>query len=97
MRDEGGQELFESIMKKASESHHEDLEGYGEGNRARMTGLHETSDFDTFSYGVGSRSTSVRIPNDVPQSGWKGYAEDRRPGSNCDPYRVVASVYAFSA
>ena len=97
MREEGGQELFESIMDRASDSHHTDLEGYGEGNQARMTGLHETSDFNVFSYGVGSRSTSVRIPNNTVQSGWKGYAEDRRPGSNCDPYRVVASVYAFSA
>ena len=97
MREEGGQELFESIMEKASASHDSDLQGYGEGNQARMTGLHETSDFKVFSYGVGSRSTSVRIPTSVPQTEWKGYAEDRRPGSNCDPYRVVASVYAFSA
>ena len=92
MRESGGKELFDSIMKRAEASHHTDLEGYGEGNRARMTGLHETSDFDVFSYGVGSRSSSMRIPTAVPQSEWKGYVEDRRPGSNCDPYRVVASV-----
>jgi len=97
MREEGGKELFESIMSKAESSHHSDLEGYGEGNQARMTGLHETSDYNVFSYGVGSRSASVHIPTGTAQSGWKGYAEDRRPASNCDPYRVVASVYAFSS
>ena len=97
MRDSGGHELFEKIMEKASSTHYEDVAAYGSGNEARMTGHHETSDYNEFSYGVASRNTSVRIPNSVPQNEWKGYAEDRRPASNCDPYRVVASVYRFSA
>ena len=97
MREQGSEALFESIMERARASHREDVTAYGSGNQARMTGQHETSDYDEFSYGVGSRNTSVRIPNGVVQSGWRGYAEDRRPASNCDPYRVAASVYRFSA
>ena len=97
MRDEGSQALFESIMDKARLSHQDDVKTYGSGNEARMTGHHETSNYNEFSYGIASRNTSIRIPNSVVQSDWKGYAEDRRPASNCDPYRVITSVYRFSA
>jgi glutamine synthetase len=97
MRDEGTEGLFISIMEKASNSHISDMLRYGSNNESRMTGLHETSSYDKFSYGIASRNTSIRIPTATVQSEWKGYAEDRRPASNCDPYRVVASVYSFSA
>ena len=97
MRDAGGEDLFKKIMDKAALTHASDVMAYGVGNEARMTGHHETSSYDKFSYGIASRNTSIRIPNSVTQSEWKGYAEDRRPASNCDPYRVVASVYRFSA
>jgi glutamine synthetase len=55
----------------------------------RLTGDFETQDINTFSYGVSDRGASIRIPIDVPRKEWKGYLEDRRPSSNCDPYKVV--------
>ena len=35
------------------------------GNKRRMTGKHETSSFDKFTWGEGNRSASVRIGNDT--------------------------------
>ena len=64
---------------------------YGVGLERRLTGKHETSSFDTFSFGVSDRSASVRIPWHVERSG-SGYFEDRRPNSNADPYQVVTTL-----
>jgi thiol:disulfide interchange protein DsbA len=50
-----------------------------------MTGNCETSSYDTFSYGVGSRTSSIRIPTSTFNNKC-GYFEDRRPSSNMDPY-----------
>ena len=33
----------------------------------------------------------LRIPRHVEEKG-RGYLEDRRPGANCDPYRVGAAL-----
>ena len=57
----------------------------------RLTGLHETADISTFSYGVAKRNASVRIPRQCAADG-KGYLEDRRPSSNCDPYVVTETI-----
>lgn len=43
------------------------------------------------SVGVANRGASVRIPRGVADEG-KGYFEDRRPSSNCDPYSVVEAI-----
>ena len=51
--------------------------------------------YDKFSFGVGSRGDSARIPNTTVAEGWKGYIEDRRPASNCDPYRVALQLTKF--
>jgi glutamine synthetase len=59
-------------------------------NLERLSGNNETSHYSTFSYGVGDRSKSIRIPTDTFNYK-RGYFEDRRPGSNIDPY--VASCY----
>jgi glutamine synthetase len=61
---------------------------YGTNNNLRMTGEHETSSFDSFTYGLGNRGCSVRIPTQTMKD-QKGYLEDRRPGANCDPYVVA--------
>ena len=55
-----------------------------------MTGSHETSDIREFSYGVGNRAASFRIPTSTAHANGKGYIEDRRPASNIDPYLVTA-------
>ena len=44
-----------------------------------------------FSAGVANRGASIRIPRPVMEDG-KGYLEDRRPASNCDPYRVTEII-----
>ncbi len=40
------------------------------------------------SVGIANRYTSIRIPRQVDDDQC-GYFEDRRPGSNCDPYDVM--------
>ena len=65
----------------------------GEDNHLRLTGHHETSTSDKFSWGVGSRAASFRIPTSVRAANGKGYIEDRRPASNIDPYVVSAMIF----
>ena len=36
---------------------------------------------------MANRGCSIRIPREVAEQGY-GYLEDRRPSSNCDPYKV---------
>lgn len=64
---------------------------YGD-NKERLTGEHETSNMNEFSYGVGNRAASVRIPTSTRHANGKGYIEDRRPASNIDPYLVCAMI-----
>lgn len=87
MREEGGKELIFTTCKDLEKVHTEHMKVYGEGNERRLTGEHETQSIDTFSWGVSDRGASIRIPWQVEKEG-KGYLEDRRPSSNCDPYIV---------
>jgi|JI9StandDraft_1071089.scaffolds.fasta_scaffold119024_2 glutamine synthetase len=66
---------------------------YGEGNEKRLSGGFETSKYDQFSYGVMSRASSVRIPQQTKDNG-NGYYEDRRPSANCDPYVVASLIFS---
>jgi glutamine synthetase len=50
MREEGGMKAIEAAMKKLEGRHVEHIKVYGEGNEARMTGGHETSSIDKFSW-----------------------------------------------
>ena len=63
----------------------------GKDNARRLTGLHETSSIQDFSSGVANRGASIRVPRQVAEDG-KGYFEDRRPSSNCDPYLVTEAI-----
>jgi glutamine synthetase len=92
MRLPGGMGLIESAMDKLRLNHEDHLKVYGEGNEERLTGIHETSSYTKFSYGLGNRGASVRIPNDTLKKGY-GYFEDRRPASNCDPYLVTSKIF----
>lgn len=80
------------MMDKFEAKHTLHMELYGQGNQSRMTGIHETSSFDTFSWGVGNRTASFRIPTQTKHDNGKGYIEDRRPASNIDPYLVGAII-----
>ena len=83
----GGLHDIRDACEKLSKVHDEHMKEYGAGNERRLTGLHETQAIDTFSWGVSDRGASIRIPWQVERDG-HGYLEDRRPSSNCDPYRV---------
>jgi len=89
MRTKGGHDYMCALMQRFEATHEKHIEGYGEGNDRRLTGDHETQRIDTFSWGVGDRGASIRIPNAFKQNDWIGYIEDRRPASNCDPYKVA--------
>ena len=69
----------------------EHVENYGHDIQSRLTGKHETAPWNKYSYGVSNRGASVRIPWQVARDK-KGYAEDRRPNANCDPYLVTRLI-----
>jgi len=87
MREDGGIEIIFKACMDLEKVHEEHMKEYGEGNERRLTGLHETQAIDEFNWGVSDRGASIRIPWQVEKDGC-GYLEDRRPSSNCDPYRV---------
>lgn len=91
MRNEGGLMVINKAIEKLKEKHMEHMEIYGKNNTERMTGEHETSDYYTFSCGIGSRKSSVRIPNET-MINKMGYFEDRRPAANMDPYQVTSKI-----
>lgn len=83
-------EYIYGMMKKLAPKHKLHLSLYGD-NSKRLTGVHETSDANVFSYGIGNRAASVRIPTSTAHAK-KGYIEDRRPASDIDPYVVAALI-----
>ena len=95
IRGNGVSEYIMTVIERLEKAHNEHMLVYGVGNDARMTGVCETAAFDQFSYGVGDRGASVRIPTDVFLNGY-GYIEDRRPAANADPY-LVTSIIAQTA
>ena len=87
MREDGGYKHIIDACEKLSENPQEHIEVYGQDNDQRLTGKHETCSIEEFRYGVSDRGASIRIPWQVEKDGC-GYLEDRRPSSNCDPYKV---------
>jgi glutamine synthetase len=79
------------VIDVLEKSHTEDIKHYGVSNELRLSGNHETSSYDTFTWGVGDRGVSVRINNNTHNVGY-GYFEDRRPAANMDPYLVTAML-----
>lgn len=88
---EGIEFIYEAI-KKLEDNHDDHMKVYGMDNDQRMTGLHETSSYKKFTYGKANRGCSVRIGNKTVEDG-RGYFEDRRPASNCDPYLVTSKIF----
>lgn len=84
------------MMKEFEAKHKLHIELYGAGNNKRLTGIHETSSMETFSYGCGNRACSFRIPTQTMHDNGKGYIEDRRPASNICPYTVSALIFDTS-
>ena len=92
MRTSGGKDYFEKVLRSFEGRHQKHIEAYGEDNSLRLTGDHETQHIGTFSWGVANRGASIRVPVSVEKDNWVGYLEDRRPASNCDPYRVATLI-----
>ncbi len=93
MREDGGLKYIHEACDKLREKHSEHIAVYGNvnTNKLRLTGLHETSSMDKFSFEVSDRGRSCRIPLHVASTG-KGYLEDRRPPSDAEPYTVVTRI-----
>lgn len=91
MRMNNGIKYIYDACEKLKLKHNEHMNVYGKYNETRLNGLHETSDINTFSYGVGNRGCSIRIPIHVYNNKC-GYLEDRRPAGNLDPYLVTEII-----
>ncbi|GLJ37638.1 hypothetical protein SUGI_0764540 [Cryptomeria japonica] len=50
MRTDGGINVIKKAIEKLGLKHKEHIAAYGEGNERRLTGKHETSDINTFSW-----------------------------------------------
>jgi len=87
MREDKGIYAINRAIESLEAEHNAHIEVYGADNDKRLTGLHETCPIADFKAGVSDRGCSIRIPWQVAKEE-KGYLEDRRPASNCDPYRV---------
>jgi glutamine synthetase len=82
-----GRAAIDRAIEQLAVRHDVHIAGYGAGLAERLTGLHETCSIHEFRNGVADRGASIRVPRHVEETGC-GYLEDRRPGANCDPYRV---------
>jgi len=91
-RCENGIEFIYRYIERLEKKHQEHISVYGENNHLRLTGLHETSSIHKFSWGIGTRNTSVRIPNQTFKNKY-GYFEDRRPAANIDPYLATSTLF----
>jgi glutamine synthetase len=92
-REPEGLDAILRYIENLSHTVSKDIVVYGNDNNTRLSGHHETSRYDQFSYGVGTRGTSIRIPNAV-KAERTGYMEDRRPAGDVDPYLVSARLFA---
>lgn len=90
--EKSGLEYINDAIEKLSLKHKEHMDIYGSDNNMRMTGKHETASYDKFTSGIANRGASVRIGN-INYENKKGYFEDRRPSSNCDPYLVTGKIF----
>lgn len=90
MRESNGIEHIMKAIEKLSKKHDQHIKVYGDNNN-RLTGKHETSNINKFTYGVADRTGSVRIPTEVAKNKC-GYFEDRRPASNACPYKITSII-----
>lgn len=90
MREESDMGYMNILCANLKETHKDAIDSYGVDNNKRLTGKHETSSINKFTWGEGDRSASIRIPSSTINSGGKGYLEDRRPAANIDPYEALS-------
>jgi glutamine synthetase len=92
MRETGGKDYFEALMKQFEKNLEAHIAVYGPDNDKRLTGKHETAPWNKFSYGIADRGASIRVPHSFANNGYKGYLEDRRPNSQGDPYAIASQI-----
>jgi glutamine synthetase len=92
MREVGGKEYFEALMKAFDGAREDHIAVYGPDNHMRLTGKHETAAITEFTYGIANRGASIRVPHSFANNGYKGYLEDRRPNSQGDPYAITSQI-----
>ena len=86
---ENGLENIKLFIENMEKDHNNFINHYsGNKNKERLTGKNETASFENFTYGIGTRHTSVRIPFETYENK-KGYFEDRRPGANINYYSTL--------
>jgi glutamine synthetase len=84
--------ILDDYITRLNDGHIEDILYMGKDNERRLTGKHETSNMNTFTFGIGTRNTSIRIVKETQQNGY-GYFEDRRPAANMEPYTVTSLIF----
>ncbi len=92
MREVGGKDYFDALMKAFDGAREDHIAVYGPDNHMRLTGKHETAAITEFTYGVADRGASIRVPHSFVNNGYKGYLEDRRPNSQGDPYQITSQI-----
>ena len=92
IREVGGKDYLEALMKAFGDHIDEHIAVYGPDNHLRLTGKHETAAINQFSYGLSDRGAAIRQPVNFIRDGYKGYLEDRRPNSAADPYQIVSRI-----
>ena len=88
IRDNNSWNTIEQYISCLKGNHNIHIKNYGDDNKKRLTGEHETASWERFTSGIADRSASIRIPSQTFYNK-SGYIEDRRPSSNCDPYVVM--------
>jgi glutamine synthetase len=91
-RNENGLDIIYDYINKLEKNHSKHVINYGVDNIKRLTGKHETASYDSFSWGIGTRNTSIRIGNATYKEK-RGYFEDRRPAANIEPYIVTSQLF----
>ncbi|RNF04701.1 putative glutamine synthetase, partial [Trypanosoma rangeli] len=92
-RAENGLSVIYEYVERLKKTLSKDIIFYGAENDERLTGRHESSRPNEVTAGVGTRHTSIRIPNAVAAE-QKGYMEDRRPAGDADPYLVSSRLFS---
>ena len=85
MREVGGESLMKGICEQLKLMHQAHMIVYG-------SGVRNNKNKEIFTYGVGDRGTSIRIPIWTVLNEYKGYLEDRRPSSNSNPYKITNRI-----
>jgi len=93
MRLPGGYTEIIRSIENLKQTHDTYIKSCGDDTHKRLTGDYETALASFYSWGVGNRNASIRIPREVFVKKC-GYFEDRRPSGNMDPYKICSLLLA---